>query len=125
LVPEVHHIGNSNYSGTQNSQFQYPKAEGSSFSKSFYVTSSQRSSVRAKLRLIAKGVQCLNTIKINGILVAQLNNSPNDGSYRSYEFALDPRSLKEDDSNTFTVEAVTCSFDMDDFEFAHAQLFFD
>lgn len=125
LVPEVHHLGNSNFSGTVNSQFQYPDAEGASFSKQFYVSAVQRSFGAARLRLIAKGVQCPNIVQINGLEVARLANSPIDGSYASYEFAVDPKMLNEGSGNTFAVTATSCSWDMDDFEFAHAQIFFD
>lgn len=125
LVPDVHHLGDSNFSGAQNSQFQYPNAEGAGFSKQFNVSAEQRRNAGAQLRLIAKGVQCPNSVRINGTEVARLEDSPSDGSYASYDFAFDPAILAEGDENTFTVAAASCDFgDLDDFEFANAQIFF-
>jgi len=123
LVPDVHHLGNSNFSGSQNSQFQYPRAEGPSFSRTFTVSDAQIGFAAARLRFIARGVQCGNVVSINGVEVARTANSPVDGSVGHYEYSLDPSILQAGEGNRFVVQASTCS-DMDDFEFSNAQIDF-
>lgn len=123
LVPDVHHLGNSNFSGSQNSQFQYPRAEGTSFTRTFAVSAEQLAFETAELTFVARGIQCPNIVTINGFEVARTPNSPVDGSASVYTFPLDPSRLVLGDGNRFVVQAATCS-DVDDFEFSNAQIRF-
>lgn len=125
LVPEVHHLGDSSYGGMENSQFQYPIAEGIEFSKGFYISSIQKSYKTATLKLSAKGVQEANEIWVNSKLIARLGNSDSSGLYSNYEILFDPSILILGGGNVFVMRAIkNGGVDYDDFEFSIVQIWF-
>lgn len=127
LIPVVHHLGDGAYSTEgSNSQFQFPNAEGLSYSKTFSVTTPQSKYVAATLTMLAKGVQCADQIWMNGTLAATLGSSNSDGSYGTYQIALSPSLLRVGSlANQFQVVAVSCNgSDVDDFEVTGAHIDF-
>lgn len=128
LVPEVHHLGDGNFSGLSNSQFQFPRAEGAAFSRAFSVTATQRAFGSAKLILRAKGMECPNEIRVNSLLLGSLAASDPNGGFTIYEVPLDVTWLTQGAQNTFVFSSGSgspCSGgDLDDFEFANVQIQF-
>jgi len=128
LVPEVHHLGDGNFSGLPNSQFQFPRAEGALFSRAFSVTAAQRAFSTAKLVVRAKGLECPNEIRINNLLVGSLTPSDANGGFTFYEVPLDVTWLSQGAQNTFVFASGftgQCSAtDLDDFEFSNVQIQF-
>src|SRR6267143_616338 len=53
VVPDLHHLGDDSFGGSVNSQFQR-SAEGISFSRTFTVTSTQKTGTSATITLLAK-----------------------------------------------------------------------
>ncbi len=121
--PDVHHLGNDRFEGRINSQFQ-KSSEGKTFRGKFEITLSQLPPhcTRAEVWLMAKGVQCPHQIRINGRrLRGRLDESPDDGSFGSFQAEFDPSWL-EAGTNTIKIRAVSCSGDLDDFEFVNVQV---
>lgn len=124
LVPDVHHLGDGNFSGSTNSQFQYPKAEGTYFSRNFQVTARQKLYSSATLTFKAKGVQLNHdTVTINGSSWS-LSDSDALGNYTTYSITIDMSSLFQG-INTFAITSGQPSTtDYDDFEFTDARINF-
>ena len=122
-VPSVHHLGDNNFDGRINSQFQ-KKSEGASFAAEFHLDDTQLYSAgsKAEIRLLAKGVQRRHKIVINGtVLDERLNYAPSDGSFGEFTTTFDS-ALLEPGSNTFEIIAKPSSSDIDDFEFVNVQI---
>jgi hypothetical protein len=122
-VPDVHHLGDDNFDGRINSQFQ-KRSEGSSFTATFDLGPHQVSPhVRlAEVRVLAKGVQRRHKIRINGaVLDKRLADAPEDGSFGEFTATFDA-SLLTAGTNTFEIIAAPSSSDIDDFEFVNAQI---
>jgi hypothetical protein len=125
LVPDVHHIGDSNYAGAANSEFQYPNAEGTSYSRTFTVSATQKTYTGATLRFLAKGVECKDEILINQKSLGTLDPSDPNGNYTQYSVAFNPSVLVQGANNTIQIVSRSCSSsDLDDFEFNNVQIVF-
>lgn len=125
LDPDVHHLGNSLFSGSANAQFQYPSAEDISFLHNFSVSDDQNSFASANLSFIAKGIECLDEVWINSTRIGVLTPSDSSGIYDTYTIPFDPSILITGANNTFEFKSVLCnSVDYDDFEFSNAQINF-
>jgi hypothetical protein len=120
-TPVVHHLGNDRYEGRINSQFQR-EAEGRTYLGSFDLSAGQVPSREAELTLLAKGVQCPHKIRINGhLLDARLDHSPPDGGFGTFTARFDA-SLLQEGENTIEIRAVSCTGDLDDFEFVNLNI---
>ena len=122
-APEVHHLGNDRFEGRINSRFQ-KESEGDTFVGEFELTAAQLAEGvdGAEIRLLAKGAQCRNRVRINGTRLRRpLTNSPRDGSFGELVIPLDP-SLLQLGRNVIRIEATTCGSDLDDFEFVNIRI---
>ncbi|MGD8454069.1 MAG: hypothetical protein PVJ57_19825 [Phycisphaerae bacterium] len=121
--PVVHHLGNDRWAGRINSQFQ-KQAEGETWRALFELSPQHDLTAvrRAKITLLAKGVQCPHRLYINGALLDEtLRTSPADGSFGEFEASFDPALLIEG-FNTLEIQGVVCRGDLDDFEFVNVQV---
>lgn len=121
--PQVHHLGNDRFEGQINSQFQKP-SEGLRYGASFTLTAEQLASrpSRCEVWMMTKGVQCPHGVYINGEELDEgLSRSPRDGSFGEniVVFDLDLLHVGE---NTIELQDISCSGDLDDFEFINLQI---
>ena len=122
-VPEVHHLGDNEFEGRINSQFQ-KRSEGSEYATAFRLTATQVAPhiTEAEVRLLAKGVQRRHTLRINGTaLKEKLDNAPGDGSFGEFVTSFDPELLQEGE-NRFELIAQPSDVDIDDFEFVNVRI---
>lgn len=131
IEPIVHHIGDSNFGGTVNSQFQRAAAEGTQFAKTFSVTAASLAFAKAELSFLAKGVECEDEILINNKSLGVLPRSPADGSYTEIGHTFAPKSILTVGTNTVIVRSSkNCvaagggTNDFDDFEFENVLIHF-
>lgn len=121
--PQVRHLGNDEFEGAINSQFQR-SSEGLEYRAEFRLDASQvHPAIRsAELLILAKGAQAQNPIRINGReLEAFIVNTPSDGSFGELVFRVPPRWLRQG-MNTIQVQSVRGSNDLDDFEFVNPRI---
>jgi|GEM_PF-2214971 len=116
--PSVHHLGDNNFSGSANSQFQRT-SEGAMLNRSFNISTSQLGQEEIVLNWVAKGIQEENLIVINGGTVALTPDTDVDGSFTEQSITLDVAGVLLEGANTLTIESTATSFlnDIDDFEF--------
>ena len=120
--PALHHLGDDFYGGTINSQFQR-RTEGTTYTRSFIVSSVQRNYANATLTLTAKGLQNGNTVLVNGSQIGILDTSPSNGSFGDVTFSFPTNIMSS--SNTLEIKAAfNSSGDYDDFEFTNALIRF-
>ncbi len=114
----LHHLGDDDYSGSANSQFQMA-TEGTTYSRSFTVDMLQLYST-ATLSITHRGVQRADPIRINGELINSMGNSPSDGSLGTSTISFDIHILKAG-ANTISITSSYDSWnhDYDDFEFTN------
>jgi hypothetical protein len=118
LTPVVHHLGDGQFGGQENSLLQFPNAEGISHDYAFTLTAAQLAHTTASFDLMAKGVNCGDTVTINGQLVGTLTLTPADGSYGAVNVPVPMAALHVGD-NTATLASVQCDpGDYDDFEYS-------
>ncbi|MCH7705161.1 MAG: carboxypeptidase regulatory-like domain-containing protein [Planctomycetes bacterium] len=121
--PDVHHLGNDRFEGSVNSQFQ-KESEGDRFLAEFELTAEQLAPnyAEAEIRMLTKGVQCPHEIRINGTEIdATLDRSPRDGSFGEYTGSFDAN-LLHPGTNTIEFRAISCTGDLDDFEFINIRI---
>lgn len=117
------HLGDNNYSGSINSQFQTP-AIGFTAQITFQVSDENLSYDTARLSMLVKGAQHRNKLFINDVEVGQMVDSPSDGGYgsQSWEFW---RGVLVPGRNVLRVESVVDpgnTSDHDDFEFSEVRI---
>ena len=117
--PLVHHLGNDRFEGRINSQFQRA-SEGETFRTEFVVPADVSFS-RVRLTMLTRGVQCPHRVFVNGAAVAELDGSPANGSFGPYAARIPARALRPG-ANELVFEAISCSGDLDDFEFVNVQI---
>lgn len=125
--PIVHHLGDGNFGGTINSQFQR-RSEGAIYNATFALSEQQISAQAADLVFVAKGVQAENPVLINNQLVGMIPQSPTDGSFAEVALRV-PMTYFDEDSELQLLEiqsvaTSTSGSDIDDFEFANIILTF-
>ncbi|WP_417394251.1 carboxypeptidase regulatory-like domain-containing protein [Gimesia chilikensis] len=123
--PVVHHLGDDQFEGKVNSQFQRP-TEGATYRVRFEISARQYPNgiPRAAITLMAKGIQCRPQIHINGhLLTAGLKPSPDDGSFDRLVLPCNPNWLRLGE-NEITITSVKCQRDLDDFEFVNLLVWF-
>ncbi len=121
--PEVHHLGNDEFSGRINSQFQRG-SEGLVLQLPFEMTRehAQLPLRGAELRLFVKGTQAPNPVRINGRQIATLAQSPGDGSFREQVIAI-PSGVLQLGRNVLELESVARpGSDKDDYEFVNPRV---
>jgi len=122
-APEVHHLGNDEFSGSINSQFQR-ESEGLVLEMPFEMTR-DHASLRlrgAELRVMVKGTQAPNPVRINGRQIATLAQSPRDGSFREQVLSI-PSGLLRLGRNVLEFESVARpGSDKDDYEFVNPRV---
>jgi len=121
--PVIHHLGNDQFHGTENSKFQRA-SEGAELTLRFQVAARQiqEAGPAATVTFLAKGIQCEPVIRLNGHrLDTRKAFSPADGSYAPIELPLNPAWLANG-ANTLTIRSVDCTGDLDDFEFVNLQI---
>jgi len=124
IEPLTHHLGNSSYSGSANSQFQYPNAEGTSWSKSFTLSTQPSQYLYGTLTFMAKGLQKSdNGFTINSSSYTIDTSSP-DGSYTIYELRIPSSVYRANQSNTLTIKAGGSGSNIDDIEFQNVVIQF-
>ncbi len=122
--PEVHHLGDNDFGGRINSQFQ-KASEGTLLRAEFVLSPDQHRALGdlAGVALLAKGLQTGNIIRINGKEVPRrLDRSPSDGSFGEFAAAFDAAWLR-DGVNTIEIESqVSSGTDHDDFEIVNIRV---
>jgi hypothetical protein len=121
--PQVHHLGDNEFDGQINSQFQ-KRAEGDRYETTFELPADrlQEGLNRAEVVLLAKGVQRRHRIVINGTTLDQrLEEAPEDGSFGEFVAPLSPEFLTAG-TNRLEIIAAPSSSDIDDFEFVNIRI---
>lgn len=119
----VTHLGDGDFGGAINSQFQTPVV-GHETTSTFELNSVQATADGATLRFMARGVQEANEIFVNGDQVGTTDGTPSDGSAEEQTIRVPPSDL-EAGENTLRVETDEDPddvFDVDDFEISNVQL---
>ena len=122
-VPEVHHLGNDEFTGSVNSQFQ-KNSEGRRYQAEFRLAADQLPPryTEAEVWMMDKGVQCPSRIHINGeLLDDRMTNSSRDGSFGEVTAEFDAWLLREG-VNSISITTISCSGDLDDMEFVNVQI---
>ncbi|MCA9312335.1 MAG: hypothetical protein KDA21_14070, partial [Phycisphaerales bacterium] len=122
--PIVHHLGNDEFTGRINSQFQR-KSEGLSYREGFTLSGRQAPDAvgRATLRLLVKGAQIRNEILVNGrVLATYLNDSPADGSFGEFVAEVPLIFLREGRNRVEIRSIREADTDYDDFEFTNVRI---
>ena len=118
LTPVVHHLGDGQFGGLENSLLQFPNAEGVARTYDFTLVDAQLAHASASLGLMAKGVNCADEVSINGQVVGTLAPTPADGSYAALQLAV-PMATLHPGANTAAITSVACDgVDYDDFEYS-------
>jgi len=125
--PRVRHLGNDEYSGRINSQFQR-ETEGREIRFEFELGPDQLppNVRRAEIVMLAKGVQLPNPVGVNGRrLATTLQESPEDGSFGEQRIPV-PLSHLEQGTNWIAFRSIrTPGTDVDDFEFVNVRVVFE
>ena len=123
IEPEVHHLGDNDFDGRINSQFQ-KRAEGAVYETTFELSAEQLelASFPVELTMLVKGVQMRHRLRFNGQeLENRLDWSPSDGSFGMFIVEFDPAVLRPG-TNVFKILASSRGSDVDDFEFVNLQI---
>jgi hypothetical protein len=122
--PEVHHLGDDQYSGRANSQFQ-KRSEGRTYVGSFELTGDQLDAAAGEVtvHLLARGTERNNEIRINGMLIDEpLNHAPRDGSYGAFSASFPADWLHAGPNEISITSAYNTPSDLDDFEFVNIRI---
>ena len=123
IEPQLHHLGDGHYDGSINSEFQRAGAEGTEFSKIFFIDDFQYNNFRrAKVTFEAKGVQNYNDQLIINNYRTSLQSSPDDGSYGTQSFTIDKSEYHPGENEIKITSGYTTDFD--DFEFINVKITF-
>ncbi len=123
IEPHLHHLGDGNYTGSANSEFQRAGAESTEFSKTFFIDDFQYNNFkRAKVTFEAKGVQNYNDRLIINDYSTSLQSSPDDGSYGTQSFTIDKSEYHPGENEIKITSGYTTDFD--DFEFINVKITF-
>ncbi|OQY60674.1 MAG: hypothetical protein B6245_00005, partial [Desulfobacteraceae bacterium 4572_88] len=153
ILPEVHHLGDDDYTGAVNSQFQ-KLSEGITFTRTFSLTADQLpqncmvseseedddtaetpSRKRpgndpaedednlAELRLVAKGAQERNIVHINGNLLSATVTDSPEDGSFGEVILPIDASYLKEGENTLTITSIDGGRTFDDFEFANVLIY--
>jgi hypothetical protein len=121
--PQVHHLGNNEFEGPINSQFQ-KRSEGLTWQAEFTLGPNHLPphTSHAEVTLMVKGAQAQNSISINGRrLATRMNRAPRDGSFGEFTLEI-PIHLLTGGANTIAIRSSNSEADYDDFEFVNVQI---
>ncbi len=120
----LHHLGDGNYSGSINSQFQRRSSEGLRYEKIFVLDQDRlpQNTLPAKLVLTVKGSQQENPVTINDTKIGTLGFSKEDGSASATEIDFDLCILKPGRNKIEIHSSRRGDGDADDFEFVNLQI---
>jgi len=122
VEPTVHHLGDGNFAGAINSQFQR-NTEGTTFEKTFYIKPEIYDKYNsAVIKFVGKGFQEYNNkLYINGKFFSYIGSSPYDGSYGYYRWNIyNIHNILKKGENTLKITSgKNYNNDYDDFEFAN------
>ncbi len=122
--PDVHHLGNDEFTGRINSQFQV-RSQGTRYRAVFALEADQLAPpIRvAELHLFVRGAQNPNPITVNGrTLRTTVGDSPADGSFGEFVARI-PLDLLREGENIIEIQATSRQgTDIDDFEFVNPRL---
>ena len=125
----MHHLGDDDFSGRINSQFQRD-AEGSDITMTFNIPPSMRTDLgrlsnddqEVTLTMMVKGVQLSHRLYINNRRLSErLEDSPSNGSFGEFRVSFPADYLKVG-SNQFEIKATSRGSDVDDFEFVNVKV---
>ncbi|HZW08365.1 MAG TPA: carboxypeptidase regulatory-like domain-containing protein [Phycisphaerales bacterium] len=122
--PRVHHLGNDQFTGSINSQFQV-RSQGTRYTATFRLEAEQleRPIRVAELHLLVRGAQNHNPIFVNGEEVeAHVTDSPEDGSFGAFIARIPLEWLREGDNEIEIHATQREGTDIDDFEFVNPRL---
>jgi hypothetical protein len=123
ITSELHHLGDGQFDGPVNANFQEP-VESDELSVEFTLSRTQARSDAAELRYSIRGAQLDNEVGINGRLIADADSAPADGSASERRLDVNPV-LLEEGTNRLQVEATSEDGNLDDFEITNVRLVFD
>lgn len=121
--PQVHHLGNDEFSGRINSQFQR-RSEGLVLQLPFEMTREHAGLplVGAELRLLVKGTQAPNPVRLNGRQIATLAASPSSGAFGEQVITI-PSGVLRLGENVLELESIARpGSDKDDYEFVNPRI---
>ena len=123
--PEVHHLGDDQFSGSANSRFQ-KKSEGRRWRANFEIDADalDRAPDVVSILLLARGCQRDNVIRLNGRgLGVGLNGSPDDGRFGLFRIRI-PIDRLVSGRNSIEIRSVRSGLgdDIDDFEFINVRI---
>ncbi|MEQ1875607.1 MAG: hypothetical protein ABL958_03110 [Bdellovibrionia bacterium] len=126
ILAEVRHAGDSSYSGSANSQFQIPLAEGTAITKTFNLTEADlEGALYAKLEVTGRGLEERDLVMLSAegeesmasTETNALELTPTDGSSSVQFVNIDPATLSMG-SNKLIIQSLFVKYidDWDDFE---------
>lgn len=121
--PMVHHLGNDEFTGRINSQFQ-KNSEGTEYHAVFTLSELQMPLANgiSEIRMLVRGAQADNEIRINGnVILERMHRSPRDGSYGEFS-ATFPAAWLTEGKNDLEIRSVFGNVDLDDFEFVNIRI---
>lgn len=120
--PRVRHLGNDEFSGASNSQFQR-ESEGTRLTYTIELDGQQLAAIDGPaFAAMIKGIDNPNRLLVNGQLVDTFARSPRDGSFAEQLIPI-PADMLVAGANTITLDAIAVrGTDIDDFEFVNARL---
>jgi len=122
--PEVHHLGNDEFTGRINSRFQR-RSEGIRLEMDFELDPDQVPPAieGAELRLLVKGAQNANPVFVNGRRLREtLEDSPADGSFGEFRIPIPPETLRIGRNVLEFRSTDRRGTDLDDFEFVNVRV---
>jgi hypothetical protein len=121
--PQVHHLGNDEFTGRINSQFQR-RSEGLVLRLPFEMTREHANLplTGAELRLLVKGTQAPNPVRLNGRQIATLAPSPGSGAFGEQVITI-PSGVLRLGENVLELESIERpGSDKDDYEFVNPRV---
>ncbi|WP_230660907.1 carboxypeptidase-like regulatory domain-containing protein [Psychrobacter sp. I-STPA10] len=122
---QVHHLGDSNYTGSENSQFQYLNAHGKQWSATAKLSAAQKAKYNQLcIQGSYKGIQRPNEIIVSNGTVNKVSiTSDTDplGGYSELENCVSIDEFKANEELTLSIKSVYSQGDYDDFEFVNVR----
>lgn len=124
ITTELHHLGDGEYDGEINANFQKP-IEGPELTREFRLSQIQNDVSGAELVYTIRGAELNNEVSLNGVVLAEASSAPADGTASDQRLRVRPEILRVG-TNTLEVRAdANRQRDLDDFEIANIRLVLD
>lgn len=122
----LYHLGDGNYSGAINSQFQYPDASGTSRSVTINLSEEAANQSRLGMSIAIRGYENSGSkqgLYVNDKLWVTYGNSDSDGSFMVFSGNMETRGLFQAGPNVITFRSdQNASGDYDDFEYMNLMI---